>query len=121
MELERLQELADLIITDEDLPEGPEAEQAQKLMVGGTSMGGARPKAIIEDGSGLWIAKLRHPEDKWNDARVEHAMLMLARECGLQVAESKVVTIGEHDAVLVKRFDREKTAAGYRRGRCTAL
>ena len=117
MELERLQELADLIITDEDLPEGPEAEQAQKLMVGGTSMGGARPKAIIEDESGLWIAKLRHPEDKWNDARVEHAMLMLARECGLQVAESKVVTIGEHDAVLVKRFDREKTTAGYRRGR----
>jgi len=117
MELERLQELADLIITDEDLPEGPEAEQAQKLMVGGTSMGGARPKAIIEDESGLWIAKLRHPEDKWNDARVEHAMLMLARECGLQVAESKVVTIGERDAVLVKRFDREKTTAGYRRGR----
>ena len=117
MELERLQELADLIITDEDLPEGPEAEQAQKLMVGGTSMGGARPKAIIEDESGLWIAKLRHPEDKWNDAHVEHAMLMLARECGLQVAESKVVTIGEHDAVLVKRFDREKTTAGYRRGR----
>ncbi|MGB5439375.1 MAG: HipA domain-containing protein [Gammaproteobacteria bacterium] len=117
MELERLQELADLIITDEDLPEGPEAEQAQELMVGGTSMGGARPKAIIEDESGLWIAKLRHPEDKWNDARVEHAMLMLARECGLQVAESKVVTIGEHDAVLVKRFDREKTTAGYRRGR----
>ena len=117
MERERLQERADLIITDEDLPEGPEAEQAQKLMVGATSMGGARPKAIIEDESGLWIAKLRHPEDKWNDARVEHAMLMLARECGLQVAESKVVTIGEHDAVLVKRFDREKTTAGYRRGR----
>ncbi len=117
MELERLQELADLIIIDEDLPEGAEAEQAQKLMVGGTSMGGARPKAVIEDESGLWIAKLRHPEDKWNDARVEHAMLMLARECGLLAAESKVVTIGEHDAVLVKRFDREKTTAGYRRGR----
>jgi len=118
MELERLHELADLIIADEDLPGGAEAEQAQKLMGGGgTSMGGARPKAVIEDESGLWIAKFRHPEDKWNDARVEHAMLMLARDCGLQVAESKVVTIGEHDAVLVKRFDREKTAAGYCRGR----
>jgi serine/threonine-protein kinase HipA len=118
MDLERLQELADLIIADEDLPDGPEAEQAQKLMGGnGTSMGGARPKAVVEDDNGLWVAKLRHPEDKWNDARVEHAMLMLARECGLQVAESKVVSIGEHDAVLVKRFDREKTTAGYRRGR----
>jgi len=117
IELERLQELADLIIADEDLPDDPEAEQAQNLMGGGTSMGGARPKGVVEDKSGLWIAKLRHPEDKWNDARVEHAMLMLARECGLQTAESKVVTIGEHDAVLVKRFDREKMTAGYRRGR----
>ena len=118
MELEQLQALTDLIIADEDLPDGAEAEQAQKLMGGnGTSMGGARPKAVVEDEDGLWIAKLRHPEDKWNDARVEHAMLVLARECGLQTAESKVVTIGEHDAVLVKRFDREKTTAGYRRGR----
>jgi serine/threonine-protein kinase HipA len=117
MDLARLQELADLIIADEDLPDCPEAEQAQKLMGGnGTSMGGARPKAVVEDESDLWVAKLRHREDKWNDARVEHAMLMLARECGLQVAESKVVTIGEHDAVLIKRFDREKTTAGYRRG-----
>ena len=80
-------------------------------------MGGARPKALVEDDNALWIAKFRHPEDKWNDARVEHAMLLLARECGLQTAESKVVTIGEHDAVLVKRFDREHTKAGYRRGR----
>jgi serine/threonine-protein kinase HipA len=118
MELERLQELADLIIADEDLPDSTEAEQAHKLVGGnGTSMGGARPKAVVEDESGLWIAKLRHREDKWNDARVEHAMLMLARECGLQSAESKVVTIGEHDAVLIKRFDRKKTTAGYRRGR----
>jgi len=117
IELERLQALADLIIADEDLPDGAEAEQAQHLIGDGTSMGGARPKAVVEGEDGLWIAKLRHPEDKWNDARVEHAMLMLARECGLQTAESKVVTIGEHDAVLVKRFDREITTAGYRRGR----
>ena len=117
MELERLQALAELIIADEDLPDGPEAEQIQNLMGNGTSMGGARPKAVVEDESGLWVAKLHHREDKWNDARVEHAMLMLARECGLHVAESKLVTIGEHDAVLIKRFDREKTTAGYRRGR----
>ena len=117
IELARLQTLADAIIAGEDIPDGAEAEQAQGLMGDGTSMGGARPKAVVEDEDGLWIAKLRHPEDKWNDARVEHAMLMLARECGLQVSESKVTTIGEHDAVLVKRFDRERTRAGYRRGR----
>lgn len=117
IELERLQALVEIIIADEELPEGADAEQVQGLVGGGTSMGGARPKAVVEDDNALWIAKFRHPEDKWNDARVEHAMLLLARECGLQTAESKVVTIGEHDAVLVKRFDREHTKAGYRRGR----
>ena len=117
IELERLQALVDLIIADKELPEGPESEQVQGLMGGGTSMGGARPKAVVEDEGGLWVAKFHHPEDRWNDARVEHAMLILARECGLQAAESKVVSIGEHDVVLVKRFDREHTKTGYRRGR----
>ncbi|NOZ10486.1 MAG: type II toxin-antitoxin system HipA family toxin [Gammaproteobacteria bacterium] len=117
IELERLQALADLIIADEELPGGADAEQVQNLIDGATSMGGARPKAVVEDHNGLWIVKFRHPEDKWNDARVEHAMLMLARACGLQTSDSKVVTIGKHDALLVKRFDRVQTRTGYRRGR----
>jgi serine/threonine-protein kinase HipA len=117
IELERLQILADAIVADEEIPEDAEAEQAQDLMFGGTSMGGARPKAVVEDDSALWIAKFNRPDDKWNDARVEHAMLMLARECGLQTSESKVITIGGRDVVLIKRFDRELTDAGYRRAR----
>jgi serine/threonine-protein kinase HipA len=117
MELERLQALADAIIADEDIPDDAGAEQAQDLMFGGTSMGGARPKAVIEDENTLWVAKFNRPDDKWNDARVEHAMLMLARECGLQTSASKVITIGGRDVVLVKRFDREHTTSGYRRGR----
>ncbi len=117
MELERLQEIADAIIADEEIPEGPEAEQAQDLMFGGTSMGGARPKAVVEEDNILWIAKFNQPDDKWNEARVEHAMLMLARECGIHSADSKVVTIGDRDVLMVKRFDREHTRMGYRRGR----
>jgi serine/threonine-protein kinase HipA len=117
MDLERLQELADAIIADEDLPQGAEAAQVQDLMLGGTSMGGARPKAVVEDTEGLWIAKFNRKDDAWNEARVERAMLELGRECGLHTAESRITTIGNRDALLLKRFDRQKTDSGYRRAR----
>ena len=117
MDLAQLQKLADAIIADEELPKGAEAEQAQDLMLVGSSMGGARPKAVVEDEDGLWIAKFNRPDDKWNHARVERAMLELGRECGLHTAESSIMTIGDRDALLVKRFDRQKTDEGYRRAR----
>jgi serine/threonine-protein kinase HipA len=117
MDLERLQELADAIIADEDLPQGAEAAQVQDLMLGGTSMGGARPKAVVEDTEGLWIAKFNRKDDTWNEARVERAMLELGRECGLHTAESRITTIGNRDALLLKRLDRQETGSGYRRAR----
>jgi len=117
LDLERLQRMADAIIADEEPPSNTEAAQVEDLMLIGTSMGGARPKAVIEDESGLWIAKFNRPDDKWNHARVEQAMLTLARTCGLRVSRSRVTTIGDRDALLVKRFDREKTERGYRRAR----
>lgn len=86
-------------------------------MLIGTSMGGARPKAVVEDKAGLWIAKFNRPDDTWNCARVEHAMLVLARACGLTTAESRVVGVGGRDVLLVKRFDRERTETGYLRTR----
>lgn len=117
IDLARLQDLADAIIADEEVPAVPEAELAQELMLAGTSMGGARPKTVVEDANGLWVAKFNRPDDGWNYARVERAMLVLARECGLQTAESRLETVGDRDALLVKRFDREKIDAGYRRCR----
>jgi serine/threonine-protein kinase HipA len=80
-------------------------------------MGGARPKAVVEDDGALWVAKFNRSDDKWNTARVEHAMLNLARACGLTTAESRLVTVGDTDVLLVKRFDREKAQKGYFRAR----
>jgi serine/threonine-protein kinase HipA len=117
MDLARLQVLADAIIAEEELPQNRDAAQVQDLMLIGTSLGGARPKAVVEDGDALWIAKFNRADDKWNHARVEHAMLVLARECGLQSAQSRLATIGDRDVVLIRRFDRDKTAGGYRRAR----
>jgi serine/threonine-protein kinase HipA len=117
LDLGKLQEFTDAIINNEDLPDGDDAEQAQVLMGKGTSMGGARPKAVVEDDGALWIAKFSRPDDTWNQAKVERAMLELARACGLHTAESKLTTIGDRDALLVKRFDRQGTKNGYRRAR----
>jgi serine/threonine-protein kinase HipA len=118
VQLEHLQALADQLIKDEVEPHSLEHQaQVQDLLLLGTSMGGARPKAVVEDGDALWIAKFNRTDDLWNQARVEHAMLNLARECGLQVALSRLETIGDRDALLVKRFDREHSALGYRRSR----
>ncbi len=86
-------------------------------MLLGTSMGGARPKAVIEDNEGLWLAKFNRPDDPWNYARIEHAMLVLAKRCGIQSAISKVVAVGSRDVLLVKRFDRERSESGYSRAR----
>jgi serine/threonine-protein kinase HipA len=116
LDLEKLQNLAEALVKDE-LPDDPAAPQVQELLLLGTSMGGARPKAVVEDHDALWIAKFNRPDDRWNNTRVEHAMLRLARECGISVAESRIETIGEKDVLLIKRFDRGKAAESYFRAR----
>lgn len=116
LDLGKLQEAADALMAD-GLGKGDDAEQVEKLMLLGTSMGGARPKAVVEDKNGLWLAKFNKPGDRWNNARVEHAMLVLARLAGITTAESKLTTVGDRDVLLVKRFDREKVKGGYTRAR----
>jgi serine/threonine-protein kinase HipA len=116
IDLEKLQTLADALVKDE-IPNDPEAQQVQDLLLLGTSMGGARPKAVVQDEDGLWVAKFNRADDRWNNTRVEHAMLRLARECGITTAESRIEPVGGKDVLLIKRFDREKTAKGYLRAR----
>jgi serine/threonine-protein kinase HipA len=113
-DLEKLQELADALIADQ----APmDAAAVEELLLLGTSMGGARPKVVVEHDDALWLAKFNRADDRWNMARVEHATLLLARRCGLQAAESQVVTVGGRDVLLVRRFDRERADAGYTRAR----
>jgi len=116
LDLAKLQKLADALVKDE-IPSDPAAPQIQELLLLGTSMGGARPKAVVQDEEGLWVAKFNRPDDRWNYARVEHAMLRLARQCGINTSESRIETVGGKDVLLVKRFDRERTAEGYTRAR----
>ena len=117
LDLAKLQEAADRLLADEEASRVPDAQQIERLLLLETSMGGARPKAVVEDKAGLWIAKFNKPQDRWNMARVEHAMLKLAKLCGIAVTEAQVVGVGDRDVLLVKRFDREKVEGGYTRAR----
>lgn len=114
--LERLQSLADAMLASERESDS-QAVQVEELLLLGTSMGGARPKTVVEDDEALWLAKFNRPDDRWNCARVEHAMLLLAAECGLHAAVSKVLSVAGRDVLLVKRFDRQATSEGYLRAR----
>ncbi len=73
----------------------------------GTSMGGARPKACIEDGHGLWLAKFPEQHDRHNMQRIEYATLELARAAGLRVCAARLEKVGARETLLLKRFDRE--------------
>lgn len=118
IDLERLQQAADALITGDSDLAGSAAQQAEDLlMLGGTSMGGARPKAVVEDDNALWIAKFARTDDNYNQPRTEHALTQLARHCGLYAADSRLTTCGDRDVLLVRRFDRDRADDGYRRHR----
>jgi serine/threonine-protein kinase HipA len=73
----------------------------------GTSMGGARPKVTIEDDHKVWLAKLPEKVDRHNMQRIEYATLELARAAGLRVCGTRLERVGDRDALMLDRFDRE--------------
>lgn len=81
----------------------------------GTSMGGARPKATIEDDHCLWLGKFPARNDRFNLQRVEFATLDLARRCGLNVTQARLQSVGSSDVLMLQRFDREHADGGYLR------
>jgi serine/threonine-protein kinase HipA len=119
LDLGKLQEIANVISNNDSIEQIDHyaASQIEKLLLEGTSMGGARPKAVVEENNNLWIAKFSTPRDRWNQPIVENAMLKLAKRCGLNVAESKISSVAGNDILLVKRFDREKEKKQYQRFR----
>lgn len=114
LELAKLLEFAKAVERDDKVELPPQVED---LIQPGTSLGGARPKNVVETDDGLWIAKFPAREDRWNNARVEASMLALARECRIRACDFRVVSVVEDDVLLVQRFDRAKIEGGYLRHR----
>jgi serine/threonine-protein kinase HipA len=114
LELSKLLQFAQAVERDDMIALPPQVED---LIQPGTSLGGARPKNVVETNDGLWIAKFPEQADRWNNVRVEASMLALARECNLRACDCHVVSVGEADVLLVRRFDRVKIDGGYLRHR----
>jgi serine/threonine-protein kinase HipA len=112
--LEKLLKFAEAVDADDSIILPP---QIAELIQPGTSLGGARPKNVVETEEGLWIAKFPEKGDRWNNTRVEASMLTLARECGLRACDVRIMAVAGADVLLVRRFDRVKIAAGYLRHR----
>ncbi|MFP4313654.1 MAG: type II toxin-antitoxin system HipA family toxin [Alphaproteobacteria bacterium] len=81
----------------------------------GTEIGGARPKAMIEDHRKKYIAKFSSSTDIYNVIKAEFVGMRLARLCGLHIADVKVTRAAGKDVLLVERFDREWTDKGWAR------
>jgi len=112
----RTHQLADLIAAAEAIEEGKRVPvHILEQLEPGTSMGGARPKATIEDGNRLWLGKFPEKGDRCDLQRVEYATLELARRCGIAVCNARLESVAGHDVLMVERFDRERTEGGYLR------
>jgi len=112
----RTHQLAELIAAAQAIEDGkPVPAHLLEQLDPGTSMGGARPKATIEDAQCLWLGKFPAKDDRCNLQRIEYATLDLARRCGLNVTQARLQTVGDSDVLMLQRFDREHTDKGYLR------
>ena len=88
----------------------------------GTSLGGARPKAMIRDSDTKMIAKFSSRTDTYNVVKAEFVAMRLAARVGLDVSPVRLAHSAGKDVLLVERFDRAKTNDGWtRRAMVSAL
>jgi serine/threonine-protein kinase HipA len=83
-------------------------EELDILLKGGSSLGGARPKAHVIDRKGrIAIAKFPKSEgDDWDITTWEAVALSLARDAGINAASSELEEIDGRSVHIVARFDR---------------
>src|SRR3546814_19944546 len=81
----------------------------------GTSLGGARPKALLDDGEKKYVAKFSSSTDVYNIVKTEFVAMRLAAEAGLNAASVSLTKALGKDVLLVKRFDRVSSARGWQR------
>ena len=97
---------------EKGLPLSPELDQALNH---GSSIGGARPKALIETHDKKYIAKFSSSSDLYSVVKAEFLAMRLAALAGLRVAPVCLERAANKEVLLIERFDRVKTAQGWQR------
>lgn len=108
--LEELLESAKRV--EQGIPLTPELDQA---LHHGSSIGGARPKALIENGAVKLVAKFSSSSDTYSVVKAEFIAMRLAAMCGINAAPVSLVHAAGKDVLLVERFDRVPAGGGWQR------
>jgi serine/threonine-protein kinase HipA len=97
---------------EKGVPLTPELDQA---LFHGSSIGGARPKALIEDSGKKYIAKFSSSSDLYSVVKAEFIAMRLASMAGVNAAPVRLVKAAGKDVLLIERFDRQSTERGWTR------
>ena len=108
--LEELLESAGRV--EQGVPLTAELDQA---LFHGSSIGGARPKALIEERGTKYVAKFSSSSDLYSVVKAEFIAMRLALSAGINAAPVRLVQAANKDVLLIERFDREKHATGWTR------
>jgi serine/threonine-protein kinase HipA len=98
----------------------PVAAEHSRLISPGVTMGGARPKALIDIAGEQWVIKFADG-DPTDVPLIEHAAMTLARKAAIRVAPTMPVRLTHGHAVAVKRFDRNRGVRVHCLSACVAL
>jgi serine/threonine-protein kinase HipA len=106
--LHELEEASYRLENDLAIDDAETLKWLKMLLAPGSSLGGARPKAGVADADGaLWIAKFPSREDEHDVGAWEFLVSELARNAGLNVAQTAAQRFyGKHHTFLSRRFDR---------------
>ncbi len=99
--MEELIESAERV--EKGVPLTPELDQA---LFHGSSIGGARPKALIQDQGKKYVAKFSSSTDLYSVVKAEFIAMRLAELAGLNAAPVKLAKAANKDVLLIERFDR---------------
>lgn len=96
-----------LLTAAEKVEQGvPLSSELDQALLHGTSLGGARPKVLLEDGERKFIVKFSASNDLYSVVKAEFIAMRLADKVGLNVASVQLRSVLGKDVLLIERFDR---------------